>query len=83
MTPADMEWAIEFLLNQQAATEAQLGRFGHRVDDLAGLVQTGMKLLVDFQAESREKINILIDAELRCDQRLAALSERMDQLAEA
>ncbi|HET8549766.1 MAG TPA: hypothetical protein VFL57_17275 [Bryobacteraceae bacterium] len=64
----DVERTIEFLLEHGAKVDT-------RLDALSKLVQSGINMLLDFQAENRARTNALIDAQMRTEAKLEQLAE--------
>jgi len=89
----NVERTIEFILGQQAKMVAHQQKTDRRVDAIAKLLQTGMKMLVEIQKAQKEaefKINALIDAQTalaeaqkRTEDRLARSDEKFEKLLAA
>jgi len=76
----DARKTMEFILEQQAVMTARQAEFDERllklnkrIDAMGKLVQTGMKILVTTD----EKLNALVDAQMRAEARMAKHDERM------
>jgi chromosome segregation ATPase len=76
---------MEFILEQQAVMTARQAEFDERLlklnkrmDAMGKLVQTGMKILV----KTDEKLNALVDAQMRAEARMAKHDERMAKYEE-
>jgi len=93
----DVQKTIEFILEQQAQCaawrtdmtawrsemSAVQAKTGKRLDAIAKLLKTGMKMLVDYQRETNGKINALVDAQMRNEEGFRQLREDMVQLRES
>lgn len=79
----DVERTIEFILDAQAKHEVHLLALDERVDGIAKLLQQGMRLVVNFQNEANQKINVLIDSQQRTDDRFRETDAKFRELAEA
>ena len=83
----DIERTMEFIVEQQAATAAQITRLGDRLDKVVQrqdktdrqikgiltLIRAGMKALVEQGNSTDERINALIDAQERSEKKLDRL----------
>jgi len=83
MTDDDFQRKAEFLLNQQAQSEARLGRLEDIVTRLADAslrritrLEDGMTALVDAQVKNEDKVSALTE-------KMAVLAETMTELAQA
>ena len=79
----DVEKTIEFILQAQANSEAHLGKIDQRLDGITTLLQQGMKLVLTFQTEAGQKINAVIDAQLRLEESQKRTDAKVAELAES
>lgn len=83
----NVERTMEFILNSQAKHAARMDVLDQRMNGVTKLLQQGMRLLVSSKKETDQKINALIDSQLRTDARMEAAQSRTDralrELAEA
>jgi hypothetical protein len=71
----NVERTMEFILNSQAKHAARMDVLDRRMDGVTKLLQQGMRLLVSSKKETDQKINALIDSQLRTDVALKELAE--------
>jgi hypothetical protein len=79
----DIDGTIAFILEAQAKAEAHMGALDQRVDGIAKLVKQGMRLLVDFQKDTVQRTNALIDGQLRLQEAQQRMDARLERLADA
>jgi hypothetical protein len=79
----DVERNIEFIVEMQAkqaahldAQAAHMDAIDRRMDGVTKLLQQGMQLLVNFQTETNQKINALVDAQLCTEEKLQRFIDR-------
>jgi len=74
----EVEKAIEHILQIQAAAEGRMDKMERQLGAISNLMRTGIKLVINIreaQNTAEYKINALIDAGQRTEQRLAELAE--------
>lgn len=78
----NVERTIEFILDAQAKAEVRMAiherrmaALDRRMDGVTKLLQQGMRLLASSKKETDQKINALIDSQLRTDVVLKQLAE--------
>ena len=76
MTNEEFEKAIQFLLDQQASSAGRIEQIESVVLRLANAAEGRMS---DFES----KASVLIDAQLKSEEKIAALAEAQVQLTEA
>ena len=72
----EIEKAIEFLLDGQAKHEAE-------IKAIRKVISGGLKLVVKYQTRTNEKLEALLDAQLRTEGSLGRLAEAQAGLADA
>jgi hypothetical protein len=72
----EIEKAIEFLLEGQAKHEAE-------IKAIRKVISGGLKLVVKYQTRTNEKLEALLDAQLRTEASLERLAEAQTGLADA
>ena len=90
----DVERAMQFILERQAAHDAEIAEIrailkhqaatqvktDRRVDAIAKLLQTGMKMLVKFEKENKERFKALTEAQLRTDRKVELLIDSLRRM---
>ncbi len=74
----EVEKAIEHILQIQAAAEGRMDKMERQFGAMSNLMRTGIKLVINIreaQNTAEFKINALIDAGQRTEQRLAELAK--------
>jgi uncharacterized phage infection (PIP) family protein YhgE len=89
----DVQKTIEFILEMQAKHEVRMAKLDQRLDGIAKLIKTGMKVLAGLSESQKDqdgKINILIHSQQQLTESQQQLTEahqrlatRMEELAEA
>ncbi|MBK5291334.1 MAG: hypothetical protein JJE04_06645 [Acidobacteriia bacterium] len=81
---------MKFILEQQAQTavfQAQAVSFQaateKRFDAISKLLQTGMRMLVDYQKETNTRMNTLIDAQMRNEESIRKTDDRFNRWLDA
>jgi hypothetical protein len=79
----NVERTIEFILQTQAKQAAHMDAIDRRMNGVTKLIEQGMRLLVSSKKETDQKINALIDGQLRLEQAQGRTDAALKQLAEA
>ena len=89
MTGEEMERAIQFILDQQARaevraaeTEARAAATDRRLARLERVVSLAIRAGVRERRDTREKINALVAAQMRADERADRLAAAVERLVE-
>jgi len=72
----EIDKAVEFLLQSQARQESQL-------QSIRNLIESGIKLVITYQNDTNHRLNALLDAQIRTEEKMGRLEDRMSDLAEA
>ena len=75
----DLEKAIEFILEAQSKNDAQIAKLTRSVDALRDIVQTGVRMLGNYQTKTDILIDALTQSQLRTEETMRAF---MDSQAE-
>jgi hypothetical protein len=73
MTGEEMERAIEFLLQSQARTEAQLAQTGRQLEEFAQFTRSNLEALNEHTRSLRETVRALTLKQAHTDERLSDL----------
>jgi hypothetical protein len=73
----------DFMLQSQAQAEVRLSKVEERMDSLIGIVSDLANATLNYFNSLEDKVVMLVDAQIKTEERVSDLADKMKELAEA